>query len=415
MTASQNVWTDYVDRDQESAPRWWDMFVEGDYGEARVSRGDFFEATVLSMKDRSITVELQGKLDGLVQERDLEMVPDTYVEQLEVGNRIPVRVLKVPAGGEFVITSLRQGLQQKDWLRAQRLMESGETVEVEITGTNRGGVTASFGDLQGFVPNSHLLGLPRGLPDDRKRTLKESRVSTAATVMVIEVDPKQRRLILSERRAATRQRGEILDQLHEGAIRTGVVNNLVDFGAFIDLGGVDGLLHISEIAWEHVLDPKDQLTIGQQVEVYVLSVDRERERISLSRKRLLPDPWDEMASTLHAGDSVWGPVTNVTTFGAFVQVRDGIEGLVHVSEMPNEAQTLASLVPGVYVKVMVLDVDPRRKRISLRLEEEQVEDVVGEDPAGEESIAELSVVDVDSAAEEPVPEPVAEPVNVPVA
>jgi small subunit ribosomal protein S1 len=187
------------------------------------------------------------------------------------------------------------------------------------------------------------------------------------TVMVIEVNPRRRRLILSERVAAGRRRQEILQELHEGAIRTGVVSNIVDFGAFIDLGGVDGLLHISEISWDHVNHPKDVLGVGEEIEVYVLDVDRERERIALSRKRLLPDPWETVTATLHRGDEVEGTITHVTDFGAFVDVGNGVEGLVHVSEMPDGEATLGTLVPSSTVKVKILYIDALQQRISLHL------------------------------------------------
>jgi small subunit ribosomal protein S1 len=221
--------------------------------------------------------------------------------------------------------------------------------------------------------------------------LKNDLVGETVTVMVIEVNPRRRRLILSERVAAGRRRQEILQELHEGAIRAGVVSNIVDFGAFIDLGGVDGLLHISEISWDHVNHPKDVLSVGEELEVYILDVDRERERIALSRKRLLPDPWETVTATLHRGDVIEGTVTHVTDFGAFVDVGNGVEGLVHVSEMPGGEATLTSLVPSTTVKVKILYIDPLQQRISLRLEEEVETEVEVEAEAEAEADAEAEV------------------------
>jgi small subunit ribosomal protein S1 len=186
-------------------------------------------------------------------------------------------------------------------------------------------------------------------------------------VVVLEVNRRRRRLVMSERKATQRRRKQVLQELTEGEVRTGRVTNLVHFGAFVDLGGVDGLIHISELDWAHVDRPKEVLDVGDEVEVYVLSVDRERERIGLSRKRLLPDPWYEVSENLFAGQIVEGTVTNVVDFGAFVELGKGIEGLVHVSNMPAGDQTRAELKSGMSIAVQVLHVDDDRRRIALSL------------------------------------------------
>ncbi|MGC9468980.1 MAG: 30S ribosomal protein S1 [Anaerolineae bacterium] len=351
------------------SPRWWKLFVEGDYDTERPRRGDIYEATILSLGEHDILVDVDGKRDGIILERDLENVDETYLEELKVGQKIPVRIVKIPYNRNAIVVSLKQGLEHQDWIRAERLMESRETIEVEVVGVNRGGVLAPFGRLQGFIPNSHLTSIPRGTRSDKRRELKQELVGETLTVMVIEVNQRRRRLILSERVARARRAQEILEELHEGAIRTGIVSNLVDFGAFIDLGGVDGLLHISEISWDHIDHPRDVLDVGDEVEVYILDVDRERERIALSRKRLLPDPWEKVTAGLHRGDVVEGTITHITDFGAFVDVGEGVEGLVHVSEMPNGEQTLAELTPSTSAQVQILYIDPLQQRISLRLEE----------------------------------------------
>jgi small subunit ribosomal protein S1 len=192
-------------------------------------------------------------------------------------------------------------------------------------------------------------------------------VGQVLSLAVLEVDQHRRRLALSERVAGRRQRQQLLETLTEGEVRTGVVRNLVEFGAFVDLGGVDGLIHISELDWRHVEHPSEVLSVGDEVEVYVLSVDRERERIGLSRKRLLPDPWPLVAKRLHVGQKVEGTVTNVARFGVFVDVGDGVEGLVHVSEIPGGDASCVGLEPGSPVTVRVLKIDQWRQRIALSL------------------------------------------------
>jgi len=386
MSLDQNITQEHWQKQEIQAPDWWELLVEGDYGDSRPRRGEIFLATILSIDERDIIVDIGGKQDGIIQERDLVNVPAAYLEGLEVKQRIPVRVITFNSEQGSVIVSLKQGLEHQDWLRAEELMESGEAVKTEISGINRGGVVANFGPLQGFIPNSHLTRIPRGTSGEQQLKMKEALIGQTVNVLVIEVDARRRRLILSERLAAVHQRAELLAEIHEGAIRTGVVSNIVDFGAFIDLGGVDGLLHISEISWDHVGHPSDSLSIGDQIEVYVLDVDRERERIALSRKRLLPDPWNTVTENLHSGDVTEGTVTHTTDFGAFVDIGSGVEGLAHISEMPDGEQGLASLESGTLVKVKILHIDTHQRRVSLRIE--------GDDPAAED-------VEPDDSQDEP--------------
>jgi small subunit ribosomal protein S1 len=197
--------------------------------------------------------------------------------------------------------------------------------------------------------------------------MKTKLVGQTLSFVVIEVNQRRRRLVLSERLADRQRRQQLLEELTEGDVRTGVVRNLVDFGAFVDLGGIDGLIHISELDWQHVDQPSEVLSVGDEVKVYVLNVDRERERIGLSRKRLLPDPWHRVIEELHEGDVVQGSVTGVVDFGAFVDIGDGVEGLVHVSEMPAGETTRLALETGTQVNVRVLGIDDWQRQIALRL------------------------------------------------
>jgi small subunit ribosomal protein S1 len=223
--------------------------------------------------------------------------------------------------------------------------------------------------VQGFVPNSHLTSIKRGLPRERLREAKNSLIGQTLTLVVLEVNQARRRLVMSERAANKQLHEKLLAELTPGEVRTGVVQNLVKFGAFVDLGGIDGLVHISELDHGHVDDPAEVLSVGDEVEVYVLAVDRERERISLSRKRLLPDPWASVVDNLRPGDTVQGTVTGVQDYGAFVDIGKGIEGLAHVSRMPAGQDTLAQIVPGQRVAVEVLTIDNWEKQIALSVEE----------------------------------------------
>jgi small subunit ribosomal protein S1 len=254
-------------------------------------RGEVFKATILSLNGDGVIVDLpESKRDGRVPDRDLEMLDQAYRASLEVGEQVPVRILKNTDRDGYVVVSINQGLKHADWLRGQDLLESGEIVDAEVIDYNRGGVLVSFGRIRGFVPNSHLAVSRR--PSDE---IKSKYIGRTISLVVIDVDQRRRRLILSERKANRVQRQQLLESLSEGDIRTGVVRNLVDFGAFVDVGGVDGLIHISELDWDYVEHPSNILSVGDEVDVLVLSVDPERERIELSRKRLLPDPTQPLA------------------------------------------------------------------------------------------------------------------------
>ena len=346
--------------------------IESKYDYTLPRRGEVREAVILSVGENDIVVDLNAKRDGIVPPKDLDFLDDAYRASLEVGDQVPVVVMKTWGRRDGIAVSINKGLQKEDWLSAQRLLKSEEVVEAEVVDSNRGGVLVSFGHLRGFVPNSHLDSVPRGMRGKRLRETKSKLIGQTLSLLVIEVKQRRRRLVLSERLANNRRRQELLEELTKGEVRTGVVRNLVDFGAFVDLGGLDGLIHISELDWKHVDRPGEVLNVGDEVEVYVLDVDRERERVALSRKRLLPDPWYRVSEGLYRGDIVEGSVTNVVDFGAFVDIGEGVEGLVHVSEMPRGKDSLSELESGAPVNVRVLEIDEWEHHVALSLRDVDV-------------------------------------------
>lgn len=341
--------------------------LESEYDYTQPRRREIRQATIISIGESQVIVDLGAKRDGIVASRDLDLLSEEYRNSLQVGDVVPVFVLDTSDRQEGVIVSLNRGLTQQDWLRADKMLESKETCEAEVIAVNRGGVVVRFGRLRGFVPNSHLTSVRRGLRGDRLEQIKSELVGQTLSLVVIEVDGRRRRLVLSERVASRQNRKQLLEELTTGEVRNGVVRNIVDFGAFVDIGGVDGLIHVSELDWQRVNHPSDVLSVGDEIQVYVLSVDRERKRIGLSRKRLLPDPWPLVTEFLEEGEIVSGTITNVVDFGAFVDVGDGVEGLVHLSQIPGGEETRAQLEVGSTVQVRVLGVDPWRRRISLSL------------------------------------------------
>lgn len=342
-------------------------WLEDEFDYERPRRGEVREALILDVGENDVIVDVGAKRDGVVPRSDLNLLDDAYREGLQAGDRVPVVVLRTWGQEDGLVVSIHKGLQQQDWLRAKDLQESGEVLEAEVVDLNRGGVLVAFGRLQGFVPNSHLTAIRRGARGNGLREAKSELVGQTLHLVVIEVNQRRRRLVLSEREASRQRREQVLEELTEGEVRTGTVTNVVDFGVFVDLGGVDGLIHVSELDWKHIAHPRDALSVGDEVDVYVLGVDRERERISLSRKRLLPDPWYEVTGDLHVGQVVEGTVTNVVDFGAFVELGEGIEGLIHISAMPAGEGTRAELTPGSPVLVRVLEIDEDRRRIALSL------------------------------------------------
>ena len=256
------------------------------------------------------------------------------------------------------------------WQAAQRAMNQGESFTLAVCGANRGGLLVNWNGLQGFIPASHLTEMP-ALHGPRERVEELSRyIGESVTVRLIEVDPVQNRLVFSERAAgASMAPLAILNSLHAGDVRRGVVTNLTSFGAFVDLGGVEGLIHISELSWDRVRDPGDVLRPGQSVEVSVLGVNPDEGRVALSLKRLRPNPWREVDSRYQVGQLLDGTVTNVVSFGAFVRIEEGVEGLVHISELAEGSffHPRNVVSEGDVVRVRVLNVDPAKQRLGLSL------------------------------------------------
>lgn len=265
---------------------------------------------------------------------------------------------------------------EERWEEARQLMERGEALDLPVIGCNRGGLLIGWNGMRGFVPASHLSSLSASVDEHERRTDLQRLVGNRLQLKIVELDRERGRFILSERAICIdeRRRDDLLDKLCPSDIRQGRVTSLCSFGAFVDLGGFEGLVHISELAWRRVDHPGDVLEPGQPVEVYVLHVDRERERVGLSIKRLQPDPWQFVKDRYQAGQIVEGVVTHVADFGAFVQLEEGLEGLIHVSGLSEGRHPHPSLHPGDVVRegdsvvVQVLNVDGERRRLGLKLQ-----------------------------------------------
>lgn len=258
-----------------------------------------------------------------------------------------------------------------DWEAAATLMHADETLEAPVTGCNRGGLLVSWKSLHGFIPASQLLDFPvTNNPTQRRRAL-EQRLGDALHLRVIELDREHNRLIFSERaaRALPGGRADIFYRLHPGDTTEGAVTNLCDFGAFVDLGGLEGLIHISELSWGRVGHPADILQRGQQVSVQVLDINPSARRIALSLKRMRPDPWQTVGTRYQIGEFVQGTITNVVDFGAFARIEEGLEGLIHVSELAEGhfMHPLNVVQEGQQVMARILTIDGSSRRLGLSL------------------------------------------------
>jgi small subunit ribosomal protein S1 len=336
-------------------------------------RGDIREGTIISVSPQEVIIDLGLKREAIVPANDLSRLDKSTLEEIQEGTTWPVYILQPSDREGNLIVSLSRALQEKDWLVAQQIMEANEMFEAEVSGHNAGGLEVIFGKLRGFVPASHISSLPREMSPEERKAHLATFVGKKIPVKVVEVDRKRRRLIMSERAARRRwqreHRKQLLDDIQIGEVRTGIVRSLSEFGAFVDLGGADGLVHISELAWFPVAHPSEVLKVGQEVEVKVLRIDKQRERVGLSLKRVQPDPWSHIDELYTVNELIEAVVTRVTDFGAFVRLRSGVEGLLHVSEMadirPDHPQSLVS--PGDLLLLRVLRIEPDRRRIGLSL------------------------------------------------
>ncbi len=335
-------------------------------------RGEIRTATILQIDRNEIIVDMGAKQDGIVTSKDIEHLDPDFLDSLDVGQEVPVFVLQPRDKEGNLIVSINMGLQQNDWEEASRLKEEEEVVPVRVTGYNKGGVLVRWHSLEGFIPASHMVSVsPTVQGQDRRDQLEDMRRSTADPlhVKVIEVNPERRRLIFSEREAQreirAQRKAELLESLEEGKVVRGTVTGLRDFGAFVNIGDADGLIHVSELAWHRVDHPSDVLAVGDEINVFILNLDRETNRIALSRKRLLDDPWERANDHYYEGQLVEGTVTNVVDFGAFIALDDGLEGLLHLSEMGdgNLKEPYSYVKKGDRLQLRISRLEPERRRV----------------------------------------------------
>jgi len=341
----------------------------------KCQHGDIVEGVIASVTPTTILIDIGGKCDAAVHPREVERMLDKDLNALKPGQPVSVYVLDPNDDEGTMVVSLARAAQQNDWDRARALLKSKEPVQLVVIDVNKGGAIVKLGRLRGFVPGSQLLphwrpGSDPDLPDQRWQCLMDRTL----TVCVIEVTPERNRLIFSEREAcpSSDPRAGALGSLTVGTIAAGVVSNIVPFGAFVNLNGMDGLLHISELSWKRVNHPREVVQVGQTLDVYILDVDLAQGRLALSLKRLTPDPWAGVAQRYREGQLVEVDIVNLTSFGAFAALVDQpeLEGLIHISELSHSMVQNAADVVKVgerhTVKLISLKPDDRRLAFSLK-------------------------------------------------
>jgi small subunit ribosomal protein S1 len=344
--------------------------------------GETLEGTIVGISANEIVVDIGCKSEGIVPARDLERMDPEFLDELSVGDTVYVYVVRSQDASGNSILSLSRAMLEGDWQRATEMFEAEEVFEGTISNCNRGGLIVRVGRVRGFVPASQIasIRLPRGDSEEERIEHLNELLEKKLMLKIIELDRRRNRLILSERAAMREWRQEqkdrLLDDLQEGEVRKGTVSSLCDFGAFVDLGGADGLVHLSELSWSRVNHPREVLKVGQQVDVYVLGVDRDRKRIALSVKRLKAEPWTTVEERYEIGQLVKATITKITDFGAFARLDEEIEGLVHISELSEERIGHPSEVvrEGQEIDLRIIRIDAARQRMGLslrRVNEEQ--------------------------------------------
>jgi len=331
--------------------------------------GDIVEGTIVSVDAEGAMVDIGFKSEGLIPIRELSIRNNIDPNDVvQVGDRVEAVVLDMEDDEGRLLLSKKRAMYERAWGRIQEIADKEGTVEGTVIEVVKGGLIVDIG-LRGFLPAS--------LVDLRRVRDLEPFIGDTIIAKVIELDRARNNVVLSRRahleEALAEERTEFLDNLEEGELREGTVSSVVNFGAFVDLGGMDGLVHVSELSWQHVNHPGEMVKVGDKVNVKVLEVDRDRERISLSMRQTTSDPWDVFTNEHQEGDVIEGTVTKTVPFGAFVAVADGVEGLVHVSEIAThrvESPEL-ELSIGQKVQVKITEKEDERRRISLSIKQAQ--------------------------------------------
>jgi small subunit ribosomal protein S1 len=334
--------------------------------------GDVMDGVIMHLDREEILVDIGSKSEGIVPSREYSSLSPDERQALAVGDTILVFVVQPENPEGHAVVSIDRARQEKSWRRLQELHEANEVIEAEVTNYNKGGLLVNLDGVRGFVPASQVTEI-RGGDEASKQADMARLIGSSLPLKVIEINRHRNRLILSERQAVQERRDvmkeRLIDELSEGEVRKGRVSSICDFGAFVDIGGADGLVHLSELSWSRVRHPSEVLRVGQEVDVYVLGINAQEKKIALSIKRTQAEPWSRVAAAYEVGQLVRGTVTQLANFGAFARIEDGIEGLIHVSELVDDRVSHPKQVvsEGDDLLLRIIRIDPQRRRMGLSL------------------------------------------------
>jgi small subunit ribosomal protein S1 len=352
--------------------------------------GDVMEGQIMHVDRDELLIDIGSKSEGIIPAREFSSLSDEDRARLSVGDSVLVFVVQPENQEGQAVLSIDRALAEKSWRRLQEIFEAADMIDAEVTNYNKGGLLVNLDGVRGFVPASQVTEI-RGGDDGSKQADMARLIGTKLPLKIIEINRHRNRLILSERQAVQEKRDvmkeRLIEELHEGETRRGRVTSITDFGAFVDIGGADGLVHLSELSWSRVKHPSEVLHVGDEIDVYVLGINAQEKKIALSIKRTQPEPWSRVATIYEVGQLVRGTVTQLANFGAFARIEDGIEGLIHVSELSEQriGHPRQVVSEGQDLILRIIRIDPARRRMGLSLRraleasDEEVATALGED------------------------------------
>lgn len=383
-------------------------------------RGEIIDGKIMEINDEGLLLNIGHKSEGIVPTREMRSFTKVDYDTLEEGSEVVALVINPEDDDGATILSVDKARGERGWRVLEKAKEEDKAVDGVIIGSNRGGAVVQAEDVQGFIPLSQLVGPARELFVPKKENAKDGFIGMKITFKIFELNRRRNRAIFSEKAVLQQERAqkkqELIETLQVGNILKGRIVGVSTFGAFVDIGGADGLIHISELSWDPVSSPADIVTVGTEMDVYVVKIDKENLKIALSLKRLTPEPWEIIKDELVVGRKIVAKVTKITTFGAFVRTEQGVEGLVHVSEISNQelgsVEDIESVINvGQSLDLTIVNVDAERKRLGLSLissakpeenEEVQVASVAEDSQTNSEENSDATSVstDEDSTNEE---------------
>ena len=334
-----------------------------------LKHGDTMDGIILAVHDHELVIDIGAKSEGVVLARDMHTLTDEERSDIVVGATVLVYVMQPEDDQGRVSLSLDRARQERSWRKLQQVADDGVVLETKVINYNKGGLLVNLDGVRGFIPTSQVSGIGRG-NEVQKQADMARMIGSTVRLKIVEMSRARNRLILSERQANAESRdsrkGALLSEIAVNDIREGTVTSVCDFGIFVDIGGADGLVHLSELSWSRVRHPSDAYKVGDSTKVMILNIDTEHRRIALSIKRTQTEPWAAVAEAFSVNQVVQGTVTQIAPFGAFVRMSEGVEGLIHSSELTGEA--VAAVSEGAAVTVRIIRVDIPRRRIALSLQ-----------------------------------------------